>query len=470
MNRTGNVSSGAVLFVVCSALFLMPFMLSAVAVALPTIGRALQASALQVGLVETLYILSVAVFLLPMGRFGDVYGRRRVFIWGIFFFTLATALIALSTTIEMLIALRVLQGIGSAMVNASSLALVVSVFPAEKRGRVLGIAISTVYAGISCGPPIGGLLTSYFGWRAVFLPGVVLGLLSWWLTLVGMRSEWHEAAGEPFDWRGSLVYALAISAITLGGSRLDAGGWAVGLLLLGMVFLGLFVVFERRCRYPILDIGLLTGNRVFALSNVAAFINYGSTFGVVFFLGLYLQYVRGLSPRDAGLLLMLQPLVQMLLAPVGGRLADRFPAARVATLGMALCGCGLLLAASIDRDTPLTLVAATLLLLGLGYGFFSTPNTSVIMGCLDKRYLGVASGLTGTMRSLGMTFSMIVVTLSFSLFMDGQAISPATIPAFMGSMQSDMLFFCALSVVGIGCSLGRLSIFSPTAAPKVEKR
>jgi MFS family permease len=202
MSRTGKVSSGAVLFVVCSALFLMPFMLSAVAVALPTIGRSLQASALQVGLVETLYVLSVAVFLLPMGRFGDVYGRRRVFIWGIFFFTLATALIALSSTIEMLIALRVVQGIGSAMVNASSLALVVSVFPAEKRGRVLGIAISTVYAGISCGPPIGGLLTSYFGWRAVFFPGVVLGLLSWWLTLIYMRSEWHEAAGEPFDWGG----------------------------------------------------------------------------------------------------------------------------------------------------------------------------------------------------------------------------------------------------------------------------
>ncbi|APG27515.1 MFS transporter [Syntrophotalea acetylenivorans] len=468
MSRTARVSPGAVLFVVCSALFLMPFMLSAVAVALPTIGRSLQASALQVGLVETLYVLSVAVFLLPMGRFGDVYGRRRVFIWGIFLFTLATALIALSLSIEMLIAMRLLQGVGSAMVNASSLALVVSVFPSEKRGRVLGIAISTVYAGISCGPPIGGLLTSYFGWRAVFVPGVVLGLLSSWLTLVRMRSEWHEAAGEPFDWGGSLVYALAISAITLGGSRLDAGGWAVGLLLLGILFMGLFVALERRCRYPILDIDLLTGNRIFALSNVAAFINYGSTFGVVFFLSLYLQYAKGMIPRDAGLLLMLQPLVQMLLAPVGGRLADRFPAARIATLGMTLCCCGLLLAANIDLDMHLSLVVGTLLLLGLGYGFFSTPNTSVIMGCLDKRYLGVASGLTGTMRSLGMTFSMIVVTLSFSLFMDGEAISSASIPSFMRSMRSDMLFFCILSVIGIGCSLGRLSLFAWKPGRKAE--
>jgi EmrB/QacA subfamily drug resistance transporter len=453
-----EVSPTAVLFVVCSALFLMPFMLSGVAVALPTIGRDLQASALQVGLIETVYILSVAVFLLPMGRFGDVYGRRRVFIQGIFLFTLATALIALSPSIKVLISWRILQGIGAAMINASSLAIVVSVFPAEKRGRVLGIAIATVYAGISCGPPIGGLLTSSFGWRAVFLPGVLLGLLSWLLTLTRMRTEWCEAAGEPFDWRGSLIYALAVAGITLGGSRLGSGGWAVAALAAGLVCLGLFAAVERRCKYPVLDIRLLTGNRIFALSNAAAFINYGSTFGVVFFMSLYLQYVRGFSPRDAGLILMLQPLVQMLLAPVGGRLADRFPAARVATVGMTLCFFGLLLAATIGPDTPVAVVVAALLLLGLGYAFFSTPNTSVIMGCLPRRYLGVASGLTGTMRSLGMTFSMVVVTLSFSIFMDGRAISPATIPAFMASMRSDMLFFSGLSVVGIVCSLGRLSV------------
>lgn len=468
MNRAAKVSPGAVLFVVSAALFLMPFMLSAVAVALPTIGRDLQASALQIGLVETLYILSVAVFLLPMGRFGDIFGRRRVFIWGISIFTSATALIALSTSVEMLIAFRFVQGMGSAMVNASSLAIVVSVFPPSKRGRVLGVAIATVYAGISCGPPISGLLTSYFGWRAVFLFGVVLGLLSWLLTMARMRTEWHEAAGEPFDWKGSFVYAFAVFALTLGGSCLDEGVWAIAWLIAGLVCVGWFVAIELHCRYPILDIRLMVGNRVFALSNVAAFINYGSTFGVIFFLGLYLQYVKGFSPKDAGLLLMLQPAVQMLLAPVGGRLADRFPAARVATVGMVLCCGGLLLAATIGRDTPVTAVAGIMLLLGLGYAFFSTPNTSVIMGSLDTRYLGVASGLTGTMRTLGMTFSMVIVTLSFSLFMDGQEVSVATIPSFMRSMQSDMLLFCGLSVLGIGCSLGRLSFWFKAAEHAVR--
>ena len=275
MKQSAGVSSRAVLFVVCSALFLMPFMLSAVAVALPSIGRSLQASALQLGLVETVYILSVAIFLLPMGRFGDVYGRRRVFVWGIFCFTLATALIALTPSINLLIVCRILQGIGAAMINASSLAIVVSVFPSQNRGRVLGIAIATVYAGISCGPPVGGLLTSYFGWRTVFLPGVLLGVLSWYLTLTRMRTEWHEAKGEAFDWWGSLIYALAVAGITLGGSRLNTGSLAAAVLAGGLLCLGLFLVVERRCRYPILDTRLLTGNPVFGLSNLVSFISYG---------------------------------------------------------------------------------------------------------------------------------------------------------------------------------------------------
>lgn len=457
MNKVARVSSGAVLFVVCSALFLMPFMLSAVAVALPSIGRSLHASALQLGLIETVYILSVAIFLLPMGRFGDVHGRRRVFVLGIFCFTAATALIALSQSVEMLIVFRIFQGIGAAMVNASSLAIVVSVFPPQNRGRVLGIAIATVYAGISCGPPVGGLLTSYFGWRAVFVPGVLLGVLSWYLTMSRLRAEWNEAAGEPFDWRGSLIYALAVSGITLGSSRINTGGWAVVTLAAGLVCLGLFLAAERRCRYPILDMRLLIGNRVFGLSNLASFINYGSTFGVIFFLNLYLQYVKGFSPRDAGLVLMLQPLVQMSLAPVGGRLADRYPAVRVATVGMVLCCSGLLLAATVGADAAVARVVCALLLLGFGYAFFSTPNTSVIMGSLEKRYLGVASGLTGTMRSLGMTFSMVVVTLNFSHFMKGRAVTAATIPFFMRSMQGALWIFCMLSVVGIACSAKRMA-------------
>jgi EmrB/QacA subfamily drug resistance transporter len=455
MNDLSKVSRSAVLLAVCSALFLMPFMVSAVAVSLPRIGWDLGASARQIGLVETLYVSSAAVFLLVMGRAGDIWGHRRIFVWGVVLFCVVTVLMALSLSIEMLIGLRFFQGMGAAMINAGSLAIVVSVFPPGERGRVLGICVASVYGGISCGPVIGGLLTTAWGWRTVFLPAAFLGLFSWLLAWTKIRGEWRASAGEPFDWKGSLIFALAILSLTFGTAHLDEGVWARGLAALGLVCLVLFVWLEIRTKHPLLDISLLRSNRMFVLSNIAALINYGATFGVVFYMGLYLQYVKGMTPRAAGLVMMVQPLVQMLLAPVGGRLADRYPAARVATAGMALCGAGLLLASTITTTTSVAAVTATLVLLGLGFAFFSSPNTSLIMGSLEKRHLGVASGMTGTMRTLGMTLSMVVVTLSFSVFMNSQGVTSETIPAFMRSMRIDLAVFGGLCLGGICCSLAR---------------
>jgi EmrB/QacA subfamily drug resistance transporter len=458
IKESPEVSRSAVLLAVCSALFLMPFMVSAVAVSLPRIGWDLGATAMQIGLVETLYVSSAAVFLLIMGRAGDICGHRRVFVWGVLLFCTVTGLMALSVSIEMLIGLRFFQGMGAAMINAGSLAIVVSVFPARERGRVLGICAAAVYAGISFGPLIGGLLTTAWGWRSVFLPAVVLGLFSWLLAIAKIKAEWHESAGEPFDWKGSLIFALGILSLIFGGSHLDEGRWACGLVATGFAALALFAAVEARSDYPLLNIGLLKNNRMFTLSNIAALINYGATFGVIFYMGLYLQYVKGMTPRTAGLVMMAQPLVQMFLAPIGGRLADRYPAARVATGGMIVSGIGVLLASTIEAQTSVAAVLGTLVLLGLGFAFFSSPNTSLIMGSLEKRYLGLASGMTGTMRTLGMTLSMVIVTLSFSIFMDNQAVTAETTPAFMRSMHIDLAVFGGLCLAGVSCSLARFTV------------
>jgi nitrate/nitrite transporter NarK len=233
--------------------------------------------------------------------------------------------------------------------------------------------------------------------------------------------------------------------------------WAWGLVATGFAALALFAAVEARSDYPLLNIGLLKNNRMFTLSNIAALINYGATFGVIFYMGLYLQYVKGMTPRTAGLVMMAQPLVQMFLAPVGGRLADRYPAARVATGGMIVSGIGVLLASTIEARTSVAAVLGTLVLLGLGFAFFSSPNTSLIMGSLEKRYLGVASGMTGTMRTLGMTLSMVIVTLSFSIFMDNQAVTAETTPAFMHSMHIDLAVFGGLCLAGVSCSLARFT-------------
>jgi len=451
-----QVSRSATLFVVCTAHFLMPFMMSAVGVALPAIGREFDATALQLGLVETVYVLSASIFLLAMGRLGDIHGRRRIFQCGIVIFTIVGGAVSQSGSIEMLIGLRFLQGMGGSMVMATTIAMVVSVFPPEERGKALGIAVASVYAGISCGPFFGGALVTALGWRWLFYLCVPLGVIVFFITCAKLRGEWADAAGEPFDWPGSLVYAGAILLLITGAANLSKGPWAWGLAATGVAGLALFLLLEARTAYPILDIGLLRDNRVFALSNLAALLNYAATFGVTFFLSLYLQYVKGMSAREAGTILIIQPIVQTLLSPLCGRLADRYPAERVATAGMGLCALGLMVAAALDSLSPLAMVMVVLAVLGVGFALFSSPNTSVIMGSVAPRHLGVASGLGASMRTLGMMTSMTIITFIFSILMAGHAVTLETQPDFLRSMHAALLTFSGLCGVGIFFSAARL--------------
>lgn len=452
----GRNSRHATLLVVCVAHFLMPFMMSAVGVALPAIGREFNASALQLGLVETTYVLSASIFLLAMGRLGDIHGRKRIFLIGILLFTAVGGIISQAWSIEALIALRFLQGMGGSMVMATTFAIVVSVFPPEDRGRALGIAVASVYAGISCGPFFGGMLITALGWRSIFYLCVPLGLIAFFIAITRLQGEWAEAKGEPFDWQGSLIYATSILLLITGASNLDHGLWGWFLAATGLIGLTLFLRFETQTPYPVLNVTLLRDNRVFAFSNLAALLNYAATFGVTFFLSLYLQYIKGMDPHQAGSILMIQPITQALLSPVCGRLSDRFSAALVATSGMGLCAAGLAIAATLEASSSLIQVVVLLGIMGTGFALFSSPNISVIMGSVAPRFLGVASGLNSTMRTLGMMASMTVITIIFSIIMGGQAVTIATHTEFLLSMRSALLIFSGLCIIGIICSAIRL--------------
>jgi MFS family permease len=381
-----TVSRGATLFAVGVVHFLVPFMVSAVGVALPAIGREMTASALQLGLVATSYVTAAAVFVLAMGRLGDIHGRRRIFQWGLALFTLVGGLLSQAPSIEAMIGLRFVQGMCGAMVNANGIAMVVAAFPPAERGKALGITAACVYLGISGGPFLGGILVTAFGWRSLFylcfLSGIpVFAVASWKL-----RGEWAEGKGEPFDWRGSVIYGVAILVLVTGASNVNRGVWPWGLVVAGFGGLVAFGVVEARTEHPMLDMRLLRRNRLFALSSLAALLNYAGTFGVTFFLSLYLQYVRGMSPREAGTILVIQPLAQAVLSPFCGRLADRYPAERVATAGMALCALGLGVAATISAATSMAILVIMLGLLGTGFALFASPNTSAIMGSVPSRY------------------------------------------------------------------------------------
>jgi len=444
----------AALLVATLGAFLTPFMGSAVTLALPRIGQAFSMDAVLLGWVATAYLLAAAMFLVPFGKIADIHGRKRIFTYGVLTLTLASFLCAISTSGTLLICFRVLQGIGSAMIFGTGIAILTSVFPPGERGKALGINVAAVYLGLSLGPFLGGLLTQHLGWRSVFLVNVPLGLtiiaLVWWQ----LDGEWAEARGEGFDLVGSIIYSLSLVAIMYGFSALPAMLGA-SLILVGVVGIVAFVWWEERVEHPVLNMALFRGNTVFAFSNLAALINYSATFAVGFLMSLYLQYVRELSPQSAGLVLVSQPIVQAVFSPFAGRLSDRVESRTVASAGMGFTVVGLVLLAGLDDDTSLRFIVASLMLLGFGFALFSSPNTNAIMSSVEKRFYGVASATLGTMRLIGQMFSMGIVMLIFSLLMGKVEIAPENYPSLLASAKLAFTIFAILCFGGIFASLAR---------------
>jgi len=434
--------------------FVTPFMGSAVNIALPGIGAELGMDAVMLTWIASAYILAAVVFLLPFGRLADIHGRKKVFSIGILFFLLGSLAAALSRSGGMLIAARVIQGLGGGLVFGTATAILISVYPPERRGRVIGWNIASVYIGLSLGPPAGGWMVGHFGWRSIFWLNSLLCAVSLGLTLRYLRREWKEAAGEKFDAPGAAAYALGIVALMYGLSSLPARrGYAA--LAAAAAALFLFIRREGRTRFPLLEVRLLRGNRVFAFSNLAALISYSATFAVGFLLSLYLQYVKGFSPQQAGLVMISQPVMQALFSPVAGRLSDRIEPRLIASAGMALTAAGLALLFFLGPTTGVAYISLSLVVLGIGFGLFSSPNTNAIMGSVERRHYSVASATLATMRMLGQMFSMGMTALVIALFVGHRPIGAENQGGFLGGVHLLLGGFSLLSLAGIFASLAR---------------
>jgi EmrB/QacA subfamily drug resistance transporter len=449
---SGSVGKNSILFIITVASFLPAFMGSAINVALPAIGEEFGMDAVLLGWVATAYLLSLAMVLVPLGKVADIYGRKKIFAWGMVAFTLFSFLSAISNSSVMLIIVRFFQGVGSAMIFGTAVALLVSVFPVGERGKALGINVTAIYLGLSLGPFLGGILTQYLGWRSIFLVNVPLGIAVIALIFWKLEGEWREAKDESFDSVGSVIYGFMLFSLMYGFTLLPtpAGGCFI---LMGILALFVFVRWEAKSEFPILNVNLFKENRVFALSNFAALINFSATFAVAFVLSLYLQYIHGLDPKSAGFILVAQPLTMAIFASSAGKLSDRIEPRYVASAGMAVTTLALFLLIFLDGETELIYIVANLVVLGTGLAFFSTPNTNAIMSSVEKRYYGVASGMVGTMRSLGMMLSMGVAMLIFAVLMGKVQITPEYFPQFLLSMKVIFSILAALCVVGIFASL-----------------
>ena len=443
----------SILIIAAIAAFLTPFMGSTVNLAIPAIGSDLNIDAILLSWIATSYLLSTAIFLVPFGRLADIVGRKKIFLVGILLFTFSTLLSGFAPNAAFLIFARIVQGLGSAMIFATGIAIVTSVFPPKERGRAMGITIAAVYTGLSAGPFAGGLLTNYFGWRSIFFFTFPLGLLVFFM-LLRIPGEWAGAKGEKFDLKGSVLYGLSLSALIFGFSKLpDLSGFM--LTLAGVTGIIGFILFEAKLEFPVMNVTLFRKNRVFAFSNLAALINYSATFAVAFLLSIYLQVVAGYTPREAGLILVTQPIIMAIVSPLAGRLSDRIEPSLLASAGMSITTLGLFVFIFLGEEFSLGLLISNLIFLGIGFGLFSSPNTNAIMSSVDKQFYGVASGAMGTMRLVGQMFSMGIAMLLFSLFIGREPLTPENAEGILQSMQFAFILFSGLCFLGIFASMAR---------------
>ena len=435
--------------------FMTAFMGSSLNIALPVIGNDFHASAKTLSWLSTIYLLTTASLLLPIGKLADIKGRKNFFKFGLIIFTTGSFFCGISQdTIQLMIS-RSIQGIGSSFLFATSTAILVSAFPQNRRGYVLGINTAAVYTGLSSGPFLGGLITQSINWRMIFFLNSIIGVILILTTIKTLLEK--NISAEKYDVTVGIVYAFSILLIIFGLTFLPRTIGAL-ILLSGITLIIYFYFIEKRKRNPILDVNIFRANRTFIYSNLAALINYSATFAIGFLLSFYLQVIKSLSPGNAGIILITQPIMQAVFSPLAGKLSDKVEPQIVSSAGMSLLTIGLIVLCFLTPDTQFYIIIINLAFLGIGFALFSSPNVNAIMSSVDKKYFGVASSTLASMRVIGQSLSMGLVTMIFSIFIGDAKISAGNQESFLASLKSAFVLFSILSLTGIFFSLSRGSI------------
>lgn len=433
--------------------FVVPFMTSAVNIALPTISNEFMMSVEMLNLIALSFTLATAIFILPFGRLADIIGRKKLLIIGMSTFSLASLLCYVSLNAWMLILGRTIQGICAAAISVTVVSILTSVFPAGSRGKALGLNVAMTYTGLSAGPYIGGLLTKYLGWRSIFIIVAIIAILVT-LSLLKLNQEWSEAKGEKIDYIGSLIYGLSLFGIILGLSSIRSS-YGLVIIIAGIAAMFIFIYYEYKISQPILNMSIFKNNKVLVFSSLAALIHYSATFAISYLLSLYLQYIKGFEPSQAGLMLISQPAMMAIFSPIAGRISDKIEPQKVASIGMTLTALGLSFFIFLTKTTYIPYLVLSLSILGFGYAFFSSPNTNAIMSSVEKKYYGITSGIIGAARSVGQVLSMGVASMVVALNMRNAQFSAENAGSLLYSVRITFSIMTVLCVVGIFASLAR---------------
>lgn len=443
------------IIIVAFTSFMSTFLISSVNIALPAIEKDFGLDAVTLSWVVTAFLLSTAMFLLPIGRWGDLTGIRKIYKTGLVIFTISSLLSGFAVSGYWLVFFRFLQGVGAAFNSTTGAAILVAAFLPKHRGRVLGIAVSAVYLGLAFGPFFGGFLTQYLGWRSIFFFSSGFGFIVTIVTFLFLeKDKVAKLTSKKMDLKGAFFYMLGLVALTYGSARIPGlQGWV--LMVSGIILLIVFWVLETKSSMPVLETKLFTQNRLFAFSNLAALINYSATFSIIFLLSLYLQKVKGLAPRDAGLILVAQPIVMAVFSPFTGRLSDRIQPRYLATIGMTMCTLGLVAFSFMTESTSIELIVFLLFWVGLGFALFSSPNMNTIMSSVQKNQLGLASGSASTMRVVGQIISMTIATIFFAVLFQKQAVEEVSNLMFLKALKMGFITSALISIFGIYFSFSR---------------
>lgn len=460
-----------ILIATTTSSFLVPFMSSAINVAAPDIAKKFNLVAENLNMVITIFLLFSAAFILPMGKLSDTFDRTKIFITGLIFFTTSTLMCAISPNIIFLFIFRSLQGFFSAFVFVTSIAILISFHSPRIRGRLLGINTATVYLGTSLGPFLGGVLVKYFGFRSIFLFAFVLGLvasvISWFILKETRKNAYNNqieamSLGESLkslDKGGAFLSILGLFLLIYGASTFSLTRSSKILFFGGIAVIVIFALVESRLENPLLDVKLFVNIPSFGFSNLAALINYSCTFSTSYLLSLYLQIGKALSPQVVGTILIIQPISQVITSLISGKMSERIEPRKIATAGMLLTTIGLFIFSTFSTSTGIGLIAINLVLMGIGFGLFSSPNTNVVMSSVPQSLYGAASSTISVMRVIGQAFSMAIVSFIFSIYLKGAKISYENVIMILKSMRISFIIFGSISIIGIFASIMRGNIY-----------
>lgn len=436
----------------CCAAIITPLMSTMMNLALLGIGDEFGVGSHDLAYINTMFLLGSVFAMVPAAKFSSIKGMKKIFIIGHIILIAGCLFAIYSPSFWFLVAMRFVIGFGASMIAVTAMAMLSFVFPIEHRGRVMGFNTTFVYIGLSIGPTLGGLLTDIFGWRSIFVSIFFLSLIPV-AAMSLFKREVRPTPDVPMDWTGSVLWGFTVIILMFGVINVTEL-WAKGLVIIGTVFLVIMLYYYSRTRYPALSISMFR-NRVFSRACVAAFMNYGASYSITFFLALYLQSIGELTASQAGGLMLVQPLMQVCLTMKMGDLSDRMSDKRILpALGMTITAAGVSLYLLLGTTYSLPLVIAIMVTVGIGMGIFSAPNTSVILSSVRPELKGEASGMVAVVRQVGMMVSMAIAMTCISRIMgSADNLTPDRFAVFVDVIHVNFTICLAMCIIGAVCCL-----------------